>query len=156
MKHTFKLFVWWLFFCAISSTTYGQSKTQHHFYSDRTIKPPLFWARTETQTSKLPTLIAWRKKVYGFDRAYAVNGLCSPTRATLMTGLIPSQHGVHSWLNDHFLEQWPRDWVAVQEFRTLPLTLKNRGYHTAMIGKWHLGQPWEPAIGFQNLGPPSP
>ena len=85
-----------------------------------------------------------------FDRAYSVNGLCSPTRATLMTGLIPSQHGVHSWLNDHFLEDWPRDWVAVQEFRTLPLTLKNRGYRTAMIGKWHLGQPWQPAIGFET------
>ena len=85
-----------------------------------------------------------------FDRTYAVNGLCSPTRATLMTGLLPSQHGVHSWLNDHFLEQWPKDWVAVQEFRTLPLTLRNRGYRTAMIGKWHLGQPWEPAIGFET------
>ena len=85
-----------------------------------------------------------------FNRHYAVNGLCSPTRATLMTGLLPSQHGVHSWLNDHFLEQWPRDWVAIQEFRTLPQTLKNRGYRTAMIGKWHLGQPWEPAIGFET------
>lgn len=105
------------------------------------------YGNPDIQTPHLDQLAAEGMR---FDRAYAVNGLCSPTRATLMTGLIPSQHGVHSWLNDHFLEQWPRDWVAVQEFRTLPLTLKNRGYSTAMIGKWHLGQPWEPAIGFDT------
>ena len=85
-----------------------------------------------------------------FDRAYAVNGMCSPTRATLMTGLMPSQHGVHNWLDDEMLSQWPENWSAVAEFRTLPLTLKNRGYRTALIGKWHLGQPWKPSIGYQN------
>ncbi|MYH70103.1 MAG: sulfatase-like hydrolase/transferase [Gammaproteobacteria bacterium] len=84
-----------------------------------------------------------------FTRAYAVNGMCSPTRATLMTGLMPSQHGIHSWLDDELLDQWPESWSAVAEFRTLPLTLKNRGYRTAMIGKWHLGQPWKASIGYQ-------
>ncbi len=84
-----------------------------------------------------------------FTRAYAVNGMCSPTRATLMTGLMPSQHGIHSWLDDELLDQWPENWSAVAEFRTLPLTLRNRGYRTAMIGKWHLGQPWKASIGYQ-------
>ena len=85
-----------------------------------------------------------------FTRAYAVNGMCSPTRATLMTGLMPSQHGIHSWLDDELLDQWPESWSAVAEFRTLPLTLKNRGYRTAMIGKWHLGQPWKASLGYQH------
>ena len=85
-----------------------------------------------------------------FTRAFAVNGMCSPTRATLMTGLMPSQHGIHSWLDDELLDQWPESWSAVAEFRTLPLTLKNRGYRTAMIGKWHLGQPWQASIGYQH------
>ncbi len=85
-----------------------------------------------------------------FTSAFAVNGMCSPTRATLMTGLMPSQHGVHNWLDDTMLEEWPRDWSAIAEYRTLPLTLANRGYNTAMIGKWHLGQPWKPAAGFQH------
>ena len=84
-----------------------------------------------------------------FERAYAVNGMCSPTRATLMTGLMPSQHGIHSWLDDAMLNDWPRNWSAVAEFRTLPLTLRNRGYQTAMIGKWHLGQPWKASLGYE-------
>jgi len=85
-----------------------------------------------------------------FDRAFAVNGMCSPTRATLMTGLMPSQHGIHNWLDDSMLKDWPKTWSAVEEFRTLPLTLKNRGYNTALIGKWHLGQPWQASIGYEH------
>lgn len=85
-----------------------------------------------------------------FKNAFAANGMCSPTRATLMTGLMPSQHGVHNWLDDESMHNWPRDWSAIAEFRTLPLTLRNRGYQTALIGKWHLGQPWQASIGFQH------
>ncbi len=85
-----------------------------------------------------------------FDRAFAVNGMCSPTRATLMTGLMPSQHGVHNWLDDEEMKHWPQDWSAIAELRTLPLTLRNQGYQTALIGKWHLGQPWKASIGYQH------
>ncbi|MDC1436243.1 sulfatase-like hydrolase/transferase [Gammaproteobacteria bacterium] len=85
-----------------------------------------------------------------FTNAFAVNGMCSPTRATLMTGLMPSQHGVHNWLDDAKLDEWPDDWSVVAEFRTLPQTLENRGYQTAMIGKWHMGQPWQSSIGYQH------
>jgi len=99
---------------------------------------------------KTPNLDRLAQEGVRFSRAYAVNGLCSPTRATLMTGLMPSQHGVHSWLIDAMLKEWPRDWVAIQEFRTLPVTLRNRGYETAMIGKWHLGQPWQAAPGYDH------
>ena len=84
-----------------------------------------------------------------FSRAFAVNGMCSATRATLMTGLMPSQHGVHSWLQDSMLHHWPKDWSAVAEFRTLPHTLREAGYQTALIGKWHLGQPWQPSLGYE-------
>ena len=85
-----------------------------------------------------------------FTRAFACNGLCSPTRASLMTGLIPSQHGIHDWIDDAALKGWPDDWCAVREFRTLPLTLANRGYQTALIGKYHMGQPHYPMPGFQD------
>lgn len=84
-----------------------------------------------------------------FNHFFAVNGMCSPTRATLMTGLMPSQHGIHNWLDDRQMANWPRDWSAIAEFRTLPVTLRHHGYRTAMIGKWHLGQPWEPSLGYE-------
>jgi arylsulfatase A-like enzyme len=84
-----------------------------------------------------------------FESAFCTNGLCSPTRASLLTGLMPSQHGVHSAFYDN-PRNMPEDYCAVREFRTLPLTLRNRGYQTAMIGKWHLGQPRESQVGFEH------
>jgi arylsulfatase A-like enzyme len=92
-----------------------------------------------------------------FTRAFAVHGMCSPTRATLLTGLLPSNHGVQDWLDDEEMESWPSDWNAIREYRTLPYTLKNRGYQTSLIGKWHLGQPRPPDEWFDywvtfNLG----
>src|SRR5688500_15438804 len=38
-----------------------------------------------------------------FTRALSSNPVCSPTRATFLTGLIPSQHGVHSFLDPKFM-----------------------------------------------------
>jgi len=84
-----------------------------------------------------------------FTRAFCTNGLCSPTRSSILTGLMPSQHGVHCALSDD-LSGMPDDYVVVKEFRTLPLTLKNRGYRTGMIGKWHLGRFREPALGYEH------
>jgi len=80
-----------------------------------------------------------------FSNAFAVNGVCSPSRATLLTGLIPSQHGLHVAL--------PSDidvagWSAIEEFRTLPQTLADSGYRTGLVGKYHLGMPQKPQLGF--------
>lgn len=97
-----------------------------------------------------PNIDQLAKEGTQFNRFFAVNGMCSPTRATLMTGLMPSQHGIHNWLDDEMMAEWPKEWSAVREFKTLPLVLKNRGYQTAMIGKWHLGQPWKPSIGYEH------
>ena len=92
-----------------------------------------------------------------FTNAFSVHGMCSPTRATLLTGLLPSNHGVQDWLDDEEMGSWPSDWNAIREYRTLPYTLKNRGYETSLIGKWHLGQPKLPDDWFDywvtfNLG----
>jgi arylsulfatase A-like enzyme len=85
-----------------------------------------------------------------FTRFFCSNAYCSGARATLLTGLLPSQHGVHSWLQDTLLDSWPADWYAVGEFRTLPVTLQARGYRTAHVGKWHLGSPWAQPPGFDS------
>jgi arylsulfatase A-like enzyme len=38
-----------------------------------------------------------------FSRALSSNAVCSPTRATFLTGLIPSQHGIHSFLEPRIM-----------------------------------------------------
>ena len=84
---------------------------------------------------KTPNIDRLANEGVRFTRAFAAHGMCSPTRATLLTGLLPSQHGVQDWLDDEEMQNWPSDWNAIREYRTLPYTLKNRGYQTSLIGK---------------------
>ena len=49
---------------------------------------------------KTPNIDRLANEGVRFTRAFAVHGMCSPTRATLLTGLLPSQHGVQDWLDD--------------------------------------------------------
>jgi arylsulfatase A-like enzyme len=74
-----------------------------------------------------------------FTDAYCPNAMCSPCRASVLTGLIPSQHGIHTWIDSDFKDDWPETWNAIKEFDTLPEKLAREGYDTALIGKYHLG-----------------
>jgi arylsulfatase A-like enzyme len=65
--------------------------------------------------------------------------MCSPCRASVLTGLMPSQHGIHTWIDEDFKGDWPDNWNAIKEFDTLPEKLAREGYDTALIGKYHLG-----------------
>jgi arylsulfatase A-like enzyme len=85
-----------------------------------------------------------------FDQAYCPNALCSPGRASVLTGLLPSGHGVHSWLEDRLIGEWPPEWSAIDEFPTLPQLAHEAGYSTALIGKHHLGVPNVPQNGFEH------
>src|ERR1051326_3921218 len=82
-----------------------------------------------------------------FTRAYCNNSVCSPSRATFLTGLIPSQHGVHSYIPDS-AQVGPRAYSTIQEFRTLPKILSESGYVCGLSGKWHLGDNLHPQQGF--------
>lgn len=47
-----------------------------------------------------------------FSNFFCASPVCSPARATLMTGLIPSQHGVHDWIADDKMGQENTiDWI---------------------------------------------
>ena len=82
-----------------------------------------------------------------FDAAHATSGVCSPSRATLMTGLIPSQTGVHNALPSRPSID---GWSAIREFRNLPMTMKTAGYRTGLVGKYHLGRHDKAQLGFDN------
>jgi arylsulfatase A-like enzyme len=70
--------------------------------------------------------------------SFYVQPLCSPTRASLMTGRYVAHTGVYTVVRPH------AKWGLPLQERTLAQALKDAGYETAITGKWHLGE-FEPA-----------
>ncbi len=94
------------------------------------------------QTPNLDKLAAQGMK---FIDAYAASPVCSPTRASIMTGKYPARLHLTDWLpgrNDmpsqKLLRPSFRQELPLEEI-TVAKTLKAAGYVTASIGKWHLG-----------------
>jgi len=82
---------------------------------------------------KTPNLDKMAKEGVKFTDFYSASPVCSPSRAALLTGAYPPRVGVPKVL-------WPNlpGGLNNEEF-TIADMLKTKGYNTACIGKWHLG-----------------
>ncbi|MHB9032032.1 MAG: sulfatase-like hydrolase/transferase, partial [Anaerolineae bacterium] len=82
-----------------------------------------------------------------FSSAYASCPVCSPTRASVMTGKYPASVGITDWIDcDRVIHPARGALIDVPYLRELPLTehslasaLRAGGYAAWHIGKWHLG-----------------
>lgn len=68
-----------------------------------------------------------------FTQYYAAGPVCSPTRTSLLTGHAPARYGVKRAVSDLSYRGIPGNVVTLGE------VLRSAGYHTAHIGKWHVG-----------------
>ena len=74
-----------------------------------------------------------------FERAYVTHPVCTPSRSSLMTGTWPHTNGCTR-------NSVPLD----RRFRVFPELLEDKDYHTAYMGKWHLGEEGPVGRGFQE------
>src|SRR5215212_6915605 len=81
---------------------------------------------------KTPNLDRLAGQGVRFTQCYAASAVCSPSRAGLMTGRIPSRTGVYTWIDPANPMHLPAREV------TLATLLRGQGYRTAHVGKWHL------------------
>jgi arylsulfatase A-like enzyme len=74
-----------------------------------------------------------------FERAFHTTPICSPNRASILTGQYASRHGI--------IDNVARDAMS-HGLPNYHLALQKRGYRTAHIGKWHMGNDGMPRPGY--------
>ena len=92
------------------------------------------------QYVQTPHLDRLAREGCNFENAFAVSGVCSPSRANFLTGKYSHRCGAPQiiWKNNTFLaNEIP-----------FPARLHNEGYHASHIGKWHLGEGQKPKPGY--------
>jgi arylsulfatase A-like enzyme len=115
-----------------------------------------------TDFFRTPNIQRLAERGMTFTRAYAASPLCSPTRASILTGLSPARHGItapnchtpmvrlkvgmkrRAAANQKSIQPDPITRLDPSH-TTIAETLKSAGYATGHFGKWHLGaEPYSP------------
>ncbi len=102
-----------------------------------------------------PAIDALAESGFRFSRFYSASPVCSPTRASLMTGRHPARVAITNWIGGEqrgmllqadYLRQLPLEEITLGE------AFAGAGYATGYIGKWHLGAEDEFLPGAQGFG----
>ena len=95
----------------------------------------------DPELCRTPHLDRLRERGVSFERAYTPNAVCSPARASLMTGKLPHNHNV-LWVT----HTMPPDQVRIREgLPHFAQDLVKAGYNTSYVGKWHVEPAERPA-----------
>ena len=109
-----------------------------------------------SQYYETPNIDAIASEGVEFTQGYAACQVCSPSRASLITGQYPARHGVTDWIGAATGQKWgdfyntkvlPPDYnhAISDESITIAEAFKANGYKTFFAGKWHLGdEPYTP------------
>ncbi len=111
-----------------------------------------------------PTLDSIAESGMRFENFFCVSPVCSPARASILSGTIPSVHGVQDWLRsgnlsmaDHPQLRGKPLYAAessaipyLQDMTCFTDVLAENGYACALSGKWHLGDSAHPQHGFSR------
>lgn len=92
-----------------------------------------------------PNLNRIAKEGMRWTNFFCASPVCSPARASLLTGRIPSQHGVHDWIREGNNGEEPIEYLEGQ--RSYTEVLVEHGYISGLSGKWHLGHSLKPQKG---------
>lgn len=107
------------------------------------------WAEHAYGNSELHTPNMDRLALRGtrMRQAFTTSPVCSPARASFFTGRMPSQHGIHDWLQE---DSYALTHPGLRGQTLISELMRNAGYHTGLIGKWHCARTREPQPGFDR------
>ena len=143
-----------------SMTTHAGKQTNFLFF----LVDDMGWADIGANGSKFhetPHIDRLAKSGMRFTQGYAAGSVCSPTRASIMTGKHPVRVDITDWIpgqsnrpSNPLLHPEDRHSLPLEEV-TIAEALKQHGYQTFFAGKWHLGKEgeWPTDQGFDiNIG----